>query len=89
MTDEPLPIKDLVSLLRNGSAADSAETFAVLDDRLAPVRQFWQPNRTSYAGLANMYVENSAERERLDAQHPGLAEFIRIAMKAYAESRLT
>lgn len=77
-----------VELLRSGVAVDDPRVFAVLDDHHAAVARFWTPDRSSYAGLGQLYVEHPEFRARYDAKDPGLAEYLRDAMAAYAAARL-
>lgn len=79
----------LLAVLRSGAAVDSAETFAVLDDHYASVSRFWTPDRGSYTGLGELYVEHEKFREMYSALDPALPEYPRDAMAAYARVRLS
>ncbi|KAA2264889.1 MerR family transcriptional regulator [Solihabitans fulvus] len=48
----------------------------------------WTPNAKSYAGLGQLYVDSPEFRERYENIRGGLAEYLRDAMAAYAETRL-
>ncbi|MCZ0730683.1 MerR family transcriptional regulator [Mycolicibacterium iranicum] len=78
----------MVALLRDGVAADDAETFAVLDDDLALQRKLWSPDKASYIEQAEGLSEPSELRTYYNAQDPRLAEYLREAMLAYAERRM-
>ncbi len=78
----------MLTLLRDGVAADDAETFAVLDDDLAVQRKLWSPDKASYIALAEALRQPSELRSHYDAQDPRLAEYLREAMLAYAEQRM-
>ena len=79
----------LLDLLRSGAAPDDAEVFDALDEHHAGITRFWTPDRASYAGLGQLYVDHPDFRARYDAMDPRLAEFLRDAMAAYAAARLT
>lgn len=78
----------MLTLLREGVAADAAETFAVLDDDLALQRKLWSPDKVSYIALAEALQDPSELRSHYDAQDPRLAGYLREAMLAYAERRM-
>ncbi|TDZ93095.1 MerR family transcriptional regulator [Mycobacteroides salmoniphilum] len=78
----------MVALLRDGAAADGAETFAVLQDDLALQRKLWSPDKASYIEQAEGLQEPSELRSYYNAQDPRLAEYLRKAMLAYAERRM-
>jgi DNA-binding transcriptional MerR regulator len=79
----------MATLLREGVAADAPETFAVLDDDLALQRKLWSPDRAGYIALAEALQEPSELRSYYDAHHPRLSAYLREAMLAYAERRMT
>jgi DNA-binding transcriptional MerR regulator len=78
----------MVTLLRNGVPADDPETFAVLDDDLALQRKLWSPDKASYIEQAEGLRQPSDLRSYYNAQDPRLAEYLREAMLAYADSRM-
>ena len=78
----------MVALLRAGVAADDAETFAVLDEDLALQRKLWSPDKASYIEQAEGLRQPSELRSYYNAQDPRLAEYLREAMLAYADSRM-
>lgn len=43
------------------------------------VAQFWTPDRNSYTGLGELYVNNPELKARYDAKGPGVAEYRRAA----------
>lgn len=53
------------------------------------VCQFWTPDADAFAGLGDLYVDHPDFRARYDAVRPGLAEYVRDAMAAYAITALT
>lgn len=81
-------VRRMVTLLRDGVAPDDAETFAVLDDDLALQRTLWNPDKAGYIALAEALDEPSELRSHYNAHDPRLADYLRDAMLAYANSRL-
>ncbi len=61
----------------------------VLAEHYAAVAQFWTPNRESYTGLGQHYVDDPTFRQRYDAKDPALAQFLRDATAAYAVRHLS
>jgi DNA-binding transcriptional MerR regulator len=50
---------------------------------------FWTPNRESFSGLADMYVDDERFRRNIGRGDDQFVEFLRDAMKVYAETRLS
>ena len=78
----------LVELMRADVPVDDPRVFEVLDGHYRWLSGFWTPNRESYTGLGNLYADDPRFREKFDRTDPGLAEYMRRAMAAYAEARL-
>ena len=78
----------VLALLRSGAAPDAEEVLDVLDGHHRAVSRHWTPDRVSYAGLGQLYVDDPRFRARYDALDPALAEFYRDAIAAYARQRL-
>jgi len=74
--------------MRAGVAPDAAEALDVIAWHYASVARFWTPDRRSYAGLGQLYVDDPQFKARYDAWAPGLAEYLRDAVAAYAAERL-
>ena len=79
----------VLAVMRTGAAPDSAAALEVMGEHYAYVARFWTPDRQSYAGLGQLYVDDPDFRARFDAKAPGLAEYLRDATAAYAEQRLS
>jgi DNA-binding transcriptional MerR regulator len=79
--------KDLVTLMGRQLPADSREAQAVIRRHYEWLKQFWTPNRESYAGHSQMMVDSDL-RKAYEAYDPGLPEFAAAAMKAFAEKEL-
>lgn len=78
----------LIALMQAGASPDSRETLATVGEHFASVTQFWTPNRASYTGLGQLYVDDPDLKARYDAKAAGLAEYLRDAVAAYAAERL-
>lgn len=78
----------VADLMRSGAAPDDATTLAVIAEHHRMICAHWTPDRTSYTGLGTLYVEDPELRERYEALAPGLAEYYRDAIAAYAEACL-
>lgn len=50
---------------------------------------FWTPNRESFSGLADMYVDDERFRRNIGRGDDAFVEYLRDAMKVYAETRLS
>ena len=79
--------KDLVALMGRELPADSREAQAVICRHYEWLKQFWTPNRESYAGHGQMMVDSDL-RKAYEAHDPGLPEFAAAAMKVFAEKEL-
>ncbi|MFE4863039.1 MerR family transcriptional regulator [Streptomyces sp. NPDC056670] len=53
------------------------------------VCRFWAPNAVAYKGLGRTYVEEPGMRANYDKIADGLAEYLRDAMVAYADAKLS
>lgn len=82
--------RDLAALFRRKLKADAPEVQAVVARHHAWLKNFWTPDRESYAGLGMGYTELEWRKafEPYDGEHPKLALFLAKAMKRYAEDHL-
>jgi DNA-binding transcriptional MerR regulator len=80
---------EYAALLEAGVAADDPRTQAVTADHYRWVCQFWTPSAEAFAGLGDLYVDHPDFRARYEVVSPGLAEYVRDAMAAYAVTSLT
>ncbi len=78
----------VLELMRSGAAPDSPVALDVMAEHYASVSQFWTPNRASYTGLGQLFVDDPQFKQPYDALCPGLAEYLRDAMAAFAVARL-
>ncbi|PPK92317.1 DNA-binding transcriptional MerR regulator [Kineococcus xinjiangensis] len=79
----------VLELLRSGAEPGAPEVLDVIDGHHRAVAQHWTPDRASYTGLGQLYVDDPQFRARYDALDPALAEFYRDAIGAYAQQRLS
>lgn len=77
-----------VELLRDGVAPGDELTQAVVAEHYRWICQFWTPDRESYPGLGQLYVDSPEFRAQFDAQDPRLAEYVRDGVAVYAQARL-
>lgn len=78
----------VLAVMRSGAAPDAPAAMEVMAEHYRSVQQFWTPDRNSYTGLGQLYVDNPEFKARYDAKAPGLAEYLRDATTAYAAQRL-
>jgi DNA-binding transcriptional MerR regulator len=78
----------ILALMRAGVAADDPAVFAVLDEDVAGQRELVTLDADSYAQLGRAFAAVPELRAHLDARDPGLADYMRDAMIAYADARL-
>jgi MerR family transcriptional regulator, thiopeptide resistance regulator len=71
--------KDLVSAMEAKSSADSREVQEIIRRHYKWLKQFWTPNRKSYAGHSQLIVDSDL-RKAYEAHHPQLPEFLAVAM---------
>ncbi|MGH3657967.1 MAG: MerR family transcriptional regulator [Micromonosporaceae bacterium] len=83
-------VTELVELIEAGVASDDPRVFDILDGHYRWLADgHWTPDRESYTGLGNLYADDPRFRANFDSTDPRLAEFLRSAMAAYAQARLT
>ena len=80
--------KDLVSAMEAKLSADSREVQKIIRRHYEWLKQFWTPNRKSYAGHSELIVDSDL-RKAYEAHHPELPEFLALAMIAFAEKELS
>jgi DNA-binding transcriptional MerR regulator len=82
-------LNSLVDMIDAGKAPDDASVLDAIDGHYRWICQFWTPNRESYTGLGNLYADDPRFRANYDKTDPRLAEFMRAAIAAYAQARLS
>ena len=79
--------QDLVVAMERKLAADSREVQRIIRRHFEWLKQFWTPNRESYAGHSELIVDSEL-RKAYEAHDPQLPEFASAAMKTFAETEL-
>ncbi|GAA4582480.1 MerR family transcriptional regulator [Planotetraspora phitsanulokensis] len=68
---------------------DAPAVFAELDIHYRHLSEFWTPTAEQYAQLARMQAEEEQFRANYEQVAEGLAEYMRDAMTAYGQARLS
>ncbi|MCE6995826.1 MerR family transcriptional regulator [Saccharothrix sp. S26] len=71
-----------------GVAADAPRALEVTDRHHRWILRAWTPDRESYTGLGQLYVDAPEFKAQFDAHADGFAEYVRDAIAAYAAARL-
>jgi MerR family transcriptional regulator, thiopeptide resistance regulator len=81
----------LAAALAHGAPADSEAVRRLMSRHHAWVGRAWGrgPDRTAYAGLADLYEEHPEFRARYEARATGFTEYLAAAMRAYAAQVLS
>jgi DNA-binding transcriptional MerR regulator len=80
--------ESLAICLADGVPVDSPRVHALVARHHAQIALFWTPNRASYTGLGQMYVDDPRFAATYDAFTPGLAPYLRDAMAVFAAADL-
>lgn len=80
--------ESLAACLADGVPVDSPRVQALVARHHAQIALFWTPNRVSYTGLGQMYVDDPRFTATYDAFAPGLATYLRDAMTVFAQATL-
>jgi DNA-binding transcriptional MerR regulator len=87
---ETVAVNDRIAeLFDAGVPVDDLRVLDAVDAHFRLVSRFWTPNRESYTGLGRMYVDDSRFAKNYEDVREGLTVYMRDAMKAYADARLT
>ncbi|HXU98400.1 MAG TPA: TipAS antibiotic-recognition domain-containing protein [Jiangellaceae bacterium] len=87
---ETVAVNDRIAeLFDAGVPVDDPRVLDAVDAHFRLVSRFWKPNRESYTGLGRMYVDDSRFAKNYEDVREGLTVYMRDAMKAYADARLT
>ena len=76
---------DMIAAMSEG--ASSPKVQAVVTRWHANMQNFWSPNDEQLLGLADLYNDDARFREKFDAMSPGLAPFMREAVREYVKNR--
>ena len=80
--------KELAQAIEKKLTVDSAEVQKLIGKHFIYIKKFWTPNKESYAGLGQLYIEHPDFRKFYEKYHPHLAAFLATAMKIYADKEL-
>ncbi len=80
---------NLAALFTSGATPSDPEVQAQISNHYRWVDLWWQPNRESYIGLGEMYVQDQRFAQNYETLATGLAAFVRDAMRLYAQANLT
>jgi hypothetical protein len=78
----------LGALFTAGTAIDSPETQETIDRHYRWICLSWTPNRESYTGLGDLYVDSPEFRVHFEVDGRNSAQWVRDAMAHYAQTRL-
>lgn len=76
---------DMAAAMPKGAA--SAEAQAIVERWRSNMDYFWTPDLEQLLALANSYNNDPRFKANFDKIHPGLAEFMREAVKVYVEGQ--
>ena len=80
--------ESLAACLAEGLAVDTPRVQALVTRHHAQIAVFWTPNRESYTGLGQMYVDDARFTATYDAFAPGLAPYLRDTIAVFAAANL-
>jgi DNA-binding transcriptional MerR regulator len=78
----------LAEQIQAGRAVDDPAVQAAIAQHYRWICNFWTPDRQSYPGLGQLYVDSPEFRAQFDVIDDRLAEFLRDAMTVYAAANL-
>lgn len=79
----------IAELAAAGVPADDARTLDAVAGHHAWLREHWEPSAAAYAELGRMYADpDDRFRAGYERAQPGLADYLRDAMTAYATHRM-
>ena len=79
--------RDLVAQMNQRAAHSSRDVQAIIRRHYEWLKQFWTPNRESYAGHSQLIVDSDL-RKAYEAYDPKLPEFMGKAIQVFAEKEL-
>jgi len=77
--------QDLVQAMPHGAASAAAQS--CVERWRRQIGYFWVPKDDQLLGLADLYNEDPRFKANFDRVDPGLAEFMRAAVKVYVDKR--
>jgi hypothetical protein len=79
---------DLAELFKAGLTAGENEVQQVIARHYSWICEFWTPNKDAYINLGEMYVADPRFTATYDKFAPGMAVFMRDAMRVWANANL-
>lgn len=79
----------LAEVMRTHLEPDNREVQVLIQGHYNWVKNFWTPTKESYSRLAEMYLEHPDYRDFYNRYHPGLAEYVVLAMQVFSEHKLS
>jgi DNA-binding transcriptional MerR regulator len=79
--------RELVELMRGKAPVASRETQAVIRRHCEWLKQFWTPNRASYAGHSELILDSEL-RSAYEKYDPELPEYAAAAIREFAEAEM-
>lgn len=79
----------LTEALKQGQKIDSDKVQKLIQQHYDWVNNFWTPNKETYLGLGQMYLDHPDFRDFYNRFHPSLAEYLNAAMEVFAKHNLT
>ncbi|TDE12621.1 MerR family transcriptional regulator [Jiangella asiatica] len=79
----------IVEFVGAGTPVDDQRVQDVIHGHYQWICLFWTPSREAYKGLADLYVDDDRFRQNIGAGDDALVEYLRDAMKVYADARLS
>lgn len=73
--------------MSRGEKPASASAQALMARKYEHLRSFYEPTPEMFAGLGSMYVEDDRFRKHYEDIAPGLADYLSLAMGAFAKER--
>jgi DNA-binding transcriptional MerR regulator len=73
--------------MRRGEDPASGAVQAIMARKFEGLRAFYEPSPEIFAGLGLLYTEDERFRKHYEDIAPGLADYLRLAMAAYARER--
>ncbi len=76
---------DMIAAIPNGAASFEAQ--ACVERWRKHMDYFWTPNLEQLVGLTDLYISDARFKANFDQMDPGLAEFMREAVRIYVKSQ--
>lgn len=81
--------KALIILIQKSIPAVNPEVQEIIQRHYNWVKRCWTPTRESYIGLSQLYNDHNDFRVYYESYHPQMVEFLSLAMKIFAERKLS